>query len=561
MTYVACEQLRYTWAERRLDGSGAGFGVVLQSRGWPAQLMQDPELRQVLTELSLAARRVSPDGPEAFLTHLRRAGGSLLVAKGPVGTDGAGRPGNYCVHALFDPTCTLGTLDLEPLLASGTFRLEREVDSSPEASAEPLRLWVSEDWSDRAERLRGGRFQEGGRGPARATRAATSQPDLLRHWDVEDLHQILQELVRTMPADLVNQTEVLGGQDAGPSGGTQTQPAEANASSRELSRSAAELGAADQPMWWQRRGLIAADWESELDEFIVLNQPVHKVPDERLWYRWDRSDATGRWDIANELLHRPGLVREERAAAAVASRPSLVDDITEAGLVGDADRRSAAARWVAEVGSDAQVIDLAAELLSAGPMARLPPTLVDRLTQLGPEDLPAVVADGVMQSLDGSASLPAAWRVACLRSYLLGRPGCPEPQRVADACSDEELTDAMRDAADSGGSLDESWERLSDLVPAARRDRSFAAASKASADYLLTHAATERQPTSGSYWEVLWPLVAVTSGWSPAVRDLLPHGRRRERRLRAQRLALLVTAALLAVTVVVLVVLLLVRAR
>jgi hypothetical protein len=132
---------------------------------------------------------------------------------------------------------------------------------------------------------------------------------------------------------------------------------------------------------------------------------------------------------------------------------------------------------------------------------------------------------------------------------------------VADACSDEELTDAVRDAADSGGSLDESWERLSDVVPAARRDRSFAAASKASADYLLTHAATERQPTSGSYWEVLWPLVAVTSGWSPAVRDLLPHGRRRERRLRAQRLALLVTAALLAVTVVVLVVLLLVRAR
>ena len=146
MTQVSCAQYRYTWAERRLDGTGGGFGVVLQSGDWPAGLLGDPRLRDLLTNVSPAARRQSPETAVAQVTHLRVGGGSLLVAKRPVGTDGAGRPGNYSVHALYDASGTLGALDLHPLVDGGTFVLEREVDIAPDADAPPVTVWASPDW-------------------------------------------------------------------------------------------------------------------------------------------------------------------------------------------------------------------------------------------------------------------------------------------------------------------------------------------------------------------------------------------------------------------------------
>ena len=113
MSYVSCAQLRYTWAERRLDGRGAGFGIVVRSRDWPDALLGDPEVKRLLTDMSPDARREPPETALALVTHLRINGGALLVAKRSVGTDGAGRPGNYTIHALFDPAGIVGALDLE----------------------------------------------------------------------------------------------------------------------------------------------------------------------------------------------------------------------------------------------------------------------------------------------------------------------------------------------------------------------------------------------------------------------------------------------------------------
>ena len=69
MSYVSCAQLRYTWAERRLDGRGAGFGIVVRSRDWPETLLSDPEIKQLLTDMSPGARREPPETALAVVTH------------------------------------------------------------------------------------------------------------------------------------------------------------------------------------------------------------------------------------------------------------------------------------------------------------------------------------------------------------------------------------------------------------------------------------------------------------------------------------------------------------
>lgn len=307
MTPVVCEQLRYTWAERRLDGAGPGFGIVLRSRHWPDELEADPELWQLLTELSLPARRMSEDtAPQTFMTHLRRAGGALLIAKRPVGTDGAGRPGNYCVHALFDPTATLGAMDLEPLLADASFSLDRDLTATPRADAERVQVQVPEVWAKAAASER-----------QPSTRVPGAESGALHHWDLEELQTLLSQRCQTMPADLVNQLEAVGGQEA-----TGTRVADSEAGPQpdadELYRKAVQLGAVRQAWWWERRGLPRASWDVELDRFLVLHQPVHAVPNTRLWERWDHSNATGRAAIAKELLDRPALADDEEATAAVA---------------------------------------------------------------------------------------------------------------------------------------------------------------------------------------------------------------------------------------------------
>lgn len=543
MTSVHCEQLRYTWAERRLDGSGAGFGVVLRSPGWPAELLETPATRAVLTELSLAARRVSPEAPGAFLSFRREAGGSLLVAKRPVGTDGAGRPGNYCVHALFDPTATLGALDLEPLLVGGTFRLEREVDTAPDADADRIPVWAPEDWFDRAGEPSSGRGDQ-------------ELPDLaepLRHWDSDELHDLLQRLCLQLPADLVNQLEVEGGQERASAARTRRTSVAVELDEPAFA-SAVALGAAAEPLWWARRGLRPADWAGELDQFLLRRQPVGQLAADRLWARWDDANPRGRWEVAEELLRRPDLLQDEGAVAAVQARPALLDDLTEAGLTGARRRRPLAARWVAAVGSDAQVVDLAAELVAS--RAELGEDLLGRLVQRPPEELPPAVTDAVLAALDGSAPLSPGWRVAALEGHLAELPLGLAPQVLASSCTDADLRSALRRSAEQGVSLSRCWDVLGGLVGDVRRDRSFAGASRASADHLLTHATGRGGRGSWRTWAALWPLVAGASGWSPAVTGAFADARRHERGLRVQRTLLLVVCALLAVAVVVLALLL-----
>lgn len=546
MSRVRCEQLRYTWAERRLDGSGPGFGVVLRSAGWPAALLDDPDLRELVTGLPIGARRLDAEFPTSFLSHRRWEGGAVLVAKRPVGTDGAGRPGNYAVHALFDPGATLGALDLEPLLTAGYFSLERRVDGEPDADAPALQVPAAARWS-----------LPPARGARPVSTATSSEP--VTHWDADELRELLAERCLRVPADLVNALEVEGARE--PGAAVAVDPAEPRLDAvPEVFAAAAELGARDEPFWWRRRGADRATWTDELEAYWVEHVPVHRLPDDQLWRRWDATDLPGRNAVAGELLERGALVEDAVAAEEVARRPALVDDLTEAGVRGGTARTATAARWVAAVGSDDQVVDLVAELVSTAGGPALPPELLGRLGERSPDEMPTVLVDAVVpllppEAFAGSAAPATRWRAAALHRALDGRLALPGPDGLAAAAGDDELVAGLRAALADGAGVEDCWDRLGELVPPGRRATAFAAASGPTAQHLLTRGVSPG-PRSVAALSALWPTVARTAGWSPAVRDVFGEVRRRERTLRRQRALLIVAAGVLLAAVVVLALLL-----
>ena len=122
-----CAQLVYTSAGRTLEG--AGFGVVLTSRDWPAAL---GDTRSSLGSLVGFER-------ECF-GLLHRAGGRLAYSKVPADSDAFGRPGNYVVHLLWDKAGRLTPRDVLALRRSGGFlaSLPAEFEPSAEADAVPV---------------------------------------------------------------------------------------------------------------------------------------------------------------------------------------------------------------------------------------------------------------------------------------------------------------------------------------------------------------------------------------------------------------------------------------
>ena len=547
MSYVSCAQLRYTWAERRLDGRGAGFGIVVRSRDWPETLLSDPEIKQLLTDMSPDARREPPETALALVTHLRVSGGALLVAKRSVGTDGAGRPGNYTIHALFDPAAVVGALDLSALVAGGTFQLERDVDIVPDGDAEPISVWAPPDW-------------RAGTGPFRPQRAsADSDPgpygdQPIHYGRPEDFEELMVALTQRLPADLVNQLQIDGPREphAGRRPAKLTVPGQVDELIARF-QPAVELGAVDRDLWWERRSGNAADWQRELDDFVIMNQPVHRVPDDRLWARWDGATERGRALIAAELISRSALADDATAVAEVRGRRGLLDELMETGVRGGVPERAAAARWIAAAGDDDQVLDLAAELLLADAGAGMPTPLLNRLQQRSPDDLPAAIVRVVAEQLDGSLPLAPYWRARCLQLFVAGEPTCTHVDQLVGASSENDLSAAVRDTVRDGGSPAECWARLLNLLPPQRLATVFATAGPATAEFLLRQDLPVRRRAG---FETLWPLLAGTlgwAGWSPAVVNRLGQD---NQILRRQRTVLMIVAGALILVVVLLAILL-----
>ena len=551
MSYVNCAQLRYTWAERRLDGRGAGFGIVVRSRDWPDELLSDPGVKQLLTDMSPDARRESPETALALVTHLRVQGGALLVAKRSVGTDGAGRPGNYTIHALFDPAGIVGALDLSALVAGGTFRLERDVDIVPDGDAEPISVWAPPDW-------------RAGTGPFKPQRAdAGSAPgpygdQPIRYGRPDEFEELVVGLSQQLPADLVNQLQIDGPreQDAGRRSAKPAAPGQVDQLIARF-EAAVELGAVDRDLWWERRAGNAADWQRELDDFVIMNQPVHRVPDDRLWARWDGATERGRALIAAELISRSALADDATAVDEVRGRRGLLDELMETGIRGGAPERAAAARWIAAAGDDDQVLDLAAELVHSDSDGGMPIPLLNRLQQRSPDDLPTAIVRVVAGQLDGALPLAPYWRARCLQLFVAGQPTCIHADQLVRASSENDLAEAVRDTLLDAGTPAACWDRLRELVPVKRLATVFATASPPTAEYLLRQDLPVRGRGALGPLATIWPLLAGTLGWSawpPAVVDRLNHD---SQILRRQRTVLLIFAGVLILAVAVLILLLL----
>ena len=553
MSYVSCAQLRYTWAERRLDGRGAGFGIVVRSRDWPDALLGDAEVKRLLTDMSPDARREPPETALALVTHLRINGGALLVAKRSVGTDGAGRPGNYTIHALFDPAGIVGALDLSALVAGGTFVLEREVDIVPDGDAEPISVWAPPDW----------RAGNGPWGPQRMPAGSDPGPygdQPVRYGEPDEFEELMVGLSQHLPADLVNQLQIDGPRDAdaGRRPAKAAQPGQVD-QLIERFQPAVELGAVDRDLWWERRSGNAADWQRELDEFVIMNQPVHRVPDERLWARWDGGTERGKALIAAELISRSGLADNATAVAEVRARPGLLDELMETGIRGGFPERAAAARWIAAAGDDDQVLDLAAELLHSDAGAEMPTPLLNRLQQRSPDDLPAAIVRMVAAQLDGALPLAPYWRARCLQLFVAGEPTCLHADQLVRASSENDLAAAVGDTVRDGASPADCWDRLRGLVPAQRLATVFAGAGPVTAEFLLRQDLPVRGRAAVEQSGPLWSLLAGTLGWaewSPAVVNRLGQ---ESQILRRQRTVLLILAGVLILAVVVLTTILLLR--
>jgi GTPase-associated protein 1, N-terminal domain type 2 len=131
---VRCPQLVYTSARRVLTGSG--FGVLARSAGWPAQLGYDGR------KLGDLVSYVPPQGEEDVEHYglIRRDGGALLYRKASAGTDAIGRPGNFVVHLVWDPTGSLTPRELPALVKRP---VEQLVSLSPTADLEEAVLRTS----------------------------------------------------------------------------------------------------------------------------------------------------------------------------------------------------------------------------------------------------------------------------------------------------------------------------------------------------------------------------------------------------------------------------------
>ncbi|MBM7800743.1 hypothetical protein JOE57_003664 [Microlunatus panaciterrae] len=510
-------------------------------------MLDEPGLREAVTTLSTEARRVSADGA-IFVSCRRVRGGSLLVAKRPVGTDGAGRPENYAVHALFDPSGTLGALDLGPLVRGGAFVLDRCVDAAPDPAAELVEIKAPDQWDESVSRVEA----PGSVTPAPGSRFAC--------WDLAEADAILGRACREFPADLVNRCEVDG---AVTPAQAMRRPEVPVVPQLAIFDEAVALGAVLEDLWWERRGWTEDQWRAVLEQYMIVTQPVGSVPDASLTTRWDRSDVRGRAAVALELLVRPTLSSDSVVRRDVAARPQLVDEIVELGVTGSPSKRSAAARWVAAAGTPEQVLDLATELSVQWPGDRLPAVLEEHLRQQSPADLPQVLLGPVAASLDATEPLSPEWRAICLELLFAGQRTCKNSAALGEASSDAELAAAVVAADEQGAALSESWHRLASISSPERRERVFAQASAATATYLLGRwfssdgAALQRD--ARRRLAAAWPRMVSLLDWPEGIRGAMLEVTHQQRMLRLQRMFLLLAVGVLGVAVVVLAVIMIVR--
>lgn len=136
---VRCEQVVLGWSRNSLLGRD-GFGPVFATAGWSLpDGDRDGGLGARANFLPQGAASLIADGtpPPECLAYEPTAGGSLLVRKSYARR--SSRPGQYLVHAVLDPTGTLGVEDLFRTAEQGLL-LKEQPGADPDRSWPPLQL-------------------------------------------------------------------------------------------------------------------------------------------------------------------------------------------------------------------------------------------------------------------------------------------------------------------------------------------------------------------------------------------------------------------------------------
>lgn len=110
---VVCDHALYTWSRSNL-GSGGGFGMLARSASWPSSA----ESRSRLFSFLPQGATVRGAAPPRVLSYSPAEEGVLVARKTYLGATGDGRPGNYLVHALVDPSGTLTPRDVAALASA-----------------------------------------------------------------------------------------------------------------------------------------------------------------------------------------------------------------------------------------------------------------------------------------------------------------------------------------------------------------------------------------------------------------------------------------------------------
>lgn len=355
---VACARLQYMWAEETLTTSGAGFGVVSRSAGWPAQLEREQDTWSLISHLPDNCRS---DTGGVFLAVLPLVGGTLLSIKSVIGQDGRGRGGNYLAQAFWDKSGQLGLTDLVHAALFGGLPVTRALTQPPRDGEGDHPFPAPQDWSALHQLLGDSRLDE---------RLRWSWLG----WFKDSITALPPDLLNRRPfitPDALRERYAKLGDDTLP----QVSLNEEYAELVELSARARTFGALDRTEWWSRQGRLRTSPTQQWEHILRADLLQHAQP---------------------AVLSNSELVETAGLGVADAQRPEVAGELWGRILTGqltlegvddaESSRRLEELLLAYAKDSDPQVARIAVRIASwAAPTNRVLAT--DTLSRVGPETL------------------------------------------------------------------------------------------------------------------------------------------------------------------------------
>lgn len=466
----AYPQYRYTSARRTLERSSPGFGTVMRSAAWPADLT--PRSPQLASLLGFPETLRASSAATGSVTEVD--GRRLLAVKRTTGDEPQGRPGNYLVLVLAATDASLGPVDLATLLVAGQPD-PWDTGDQPIADGPGLGFEREAGW-------------------ALVRKASGPVAD-----DATGIVDAVRTACETLPAAEVNR---------GTYDGSFT-PAPLDADTGDLYARAARTGAARLGWWWAPAA--PADLAASCRDHLIDHADVDTLSGT------DVVEAARR--TRSVAAFRRVLAESTSPAAAHEAVPVAVPILEWALGTGDPDDIAAATALVAQTG-DSDVLLESARLVAAtraGSVAD--PRFVAAITALPRRRVTAAVARWV-----GAQPTPSDWHASWLDPLVAGLLARPLPLdadqvtlwRATLAGQDADwLAERLRKVSRP---LAEQWRLVGMVVtdPGAV----FARTSEAHLRFVVELlSSSSAPPDAAAQLTTIWPQLAVYLGLSDSLID------------------------------------------